>query len=369
MVRVTFLIDQLAPGAGTENQLLGLLEGLDRSRVEPRLITLTEDPSWPLTHAPCPAHALGVTRLGAPAGMRAILAAARRLREHADLAITFFPDASFVGVVAARLAGRPVLTTRRNLAYDAGAGSPRRYRLLNRWTRRVIANADAVAQAVRQGEGLGTERIEVIPNAVDLVRFHPPGPEHRAATRERLGLPREGPLWVCVANLRPVKGHALLLESMARLGDAAPHLALIGGGPLRAELESRVETSGLAGRVRFLGALPDAAPALAAADGFVLASSSEGMPNGVLEAMAAGLPVVATDVGGTRELLGEAGRLVPSGDGEALSDALAALSADPQLRLDLGTRARARAEAHHAPKRVFSRWAELCEREAARSGA
>lgn len=363
MVRVAFFIDQLAPGAGTENQLLMLLAGLDAARVEPTLVTLTESPHWPLSQAPCPARALGVTRLRSPAGARAVLDAARDLRKTGvDLVVTFFPDASVVGVTAARLAGRPVITTRRNLGYDVSAGTPRRYRVLNPWTTRVVANAHAVAEAVGISENLDLERIDVIPNAVDLDRFRPRPPQARGETRRRLGLPADGPILACVANLRPVKGLGLLLTALGSLHGEAPHLALAGDGPLRASLQERARALGLQQGVTFLGKGHDVTEVLTAADAFVLASTSEGMPNAVLEAMAQGLPVIATAVGGTEELLGGAGIPVPAGDPQALAGAVRGLFDDSGKAAALGRAARLRAEAHHSPERVFGAWTELFER-------
>jgi glycosyltransferase involved in cell wall biosynthesis len=185
--------------------------------------------------------------------------------------------------------------------------------------------------------------IEVIRNGVDVERA-PYGPEARAAARRRLGVADEELLVGCVASLYPKKDHRSLIEAFARLEPARlrAQLVMVGSGPLEADLRARAAQLGLANRVMFVGSVPDPPALLPGFDVFALSSRYEGLPNALLEAMAAGLPAVATDVGGVAEVLedGVSGLLAPAGDVPALAAALDRLLQDGQLRLEMGRRAR-----------------------------
>jgi len=148
-----------------------------------------------------------------------------------------------------------------------------------------------------------------------------------------------------VGRLDPVKEQITLLEAFARLGSADPVLVVAGDGPCRDDLHKRAATLGLGDRVRFLGERHDVPDVLRALDVFVLPSIAEGISNTILEAMATGLPVVATRVGGNPELVvdGVTGRLVPRQNADALAEAVGEYLRDPSRRIDHGAQARARA--------------------------
>jgi glycosyltransferase involved in cell wall biosynthesis len=162
-----------------------------------------------------------------------------------------------------------------------------------------------------------------------------------------LGLEPSKPVAVALAYLRPVKGHSFLLEAFARVISALPsaRLLIIGEGPLRASLQAQAEALGLQSAVRFLGHRSDAQRLLAAGDLLVNSSLSEGTPLSVMEAMALGLPVVATNVGGVPKLVldGETGMLVPPAEVEALAAALLELMRNAEKRRALGEAGRRRA--------------------------
>jgi glycosyltransferase involved in cell wall biosynthesis len=172
--------------------------------------------------------------------------------------------------------------------------------------------------------GVSAEKVRVLLNGIDTARFAP-GPRS-GILRERLGV-GERPLVGIVARLAVVKNHALLLRAFARLRADMPDaaLVLVGEGPMRAEITQRVAELGLTEHVFLTGAIGDVAAVYRDLDLFVLSSTSEGTSMSILEAMASGVPVVATDVGGNGELLdgGRCGRLVPSGDEAAMSAAMA----------------------------------------------
>jgi glycosyltransferase involved in cell wall biosynthesis len=277
-----------------------------------------------------------------------------------------------VGTLGSRGLGVPVVGARRNLGkgYWHTSSELRLQRFLNRFTAAWVANSEAVRRYTLEAEGVPPERMAVIPNALDLGRFHPlsAGVDRREA-RRRLGLP-DGLLLICVANLRPVKGVDLALEAFASIAGSIPeaHLLLVGEGEEHAPLRARAESLGLDRRVHFLGSREDVPELLRVADVGVLASRGEGSSNAVLEYAACGLPVVATAVGGTPEWMeaSQGGRLVPGGDVNALSAAMAELAGDPALRSGLGAAGRAYVERHHGVEPVLAAWIEFLTTVAAR---
>lgn len=203
----------------------------------------------------------------------------------------------------------------------------------------VVANSQAVADVVSEGP-VSDRKVSVIRNGVDV----------RPAA-ESVGV--QPPLGVIIANLIAYKGHLDLIDALAMLDDP-PRVDCYGEGPERPRIEARIRERGLDDVVRLRGRRPGAADAYARAQFALLSSHEEGFPNAVLEAMATGLPVVATTVGGVPELIrdDEDGLLVPPHDPEALGAAIRRLAADPELRLRLGKAARQRAEELSWPRCV-----------------
>jgi glycosyltransferase involved in cell wall biosynthesis len=340
-VRVCFLIDELAT-AGTETQLLALIRCLDRCRVTPYLCLLRGHSAASLALEPtdCPVLRLGVGALTSPATLPRAWRFARFLRrERIDVVQVYFPDSSYFGVPVAWLARVPHrVRTRNNVGHWLTPLHRRLGRLLNLLTTATVANCKAARRALLEAEGPDPASVVVLENGVDLERFlvlPPPGA-------------RSGPRCVgAVANLRPVKGLDLLLEAAARLAPSHPDVVfrVAGEGEERAALEHGALRRGLAGRFVLQGSVADVPGFLAGLDVAVLCSRAEGMPNAVLEYMAAGRPTVATAVGATAELIedGTHGLLVPPGDAVALARAIARLLGDPGLAGRLGEAARWRA--------------------------
>jgi glycosyltransferase involved in cell wall biosynthesis len=208
--------------------------------------------------------------------------------------------------------------------------------------------------------GVPANRIRRIPNGVDATRFAPAPPEARAAARAALGL-GGGPVAVYTGRLSPEKGADVLLDAWARRpGPDGATLCVVGDGPERAALEAQARRLGVAGSIRFAGSCADVSPWLRAADAFVLPSRTEGLSLALLEAMASGLAVVATDVGAAREATGPGGALVvPPERPEALAEALGAVLSDRERALALGRAARARAVARYGIAAVADRHLEL----------
>jgi glycosyltransferase involved in cell wall biosynthesis len=207
-------------------------------------------------------------------------------------------------------------------------------RLSTRLATAVVANSTAVADDARQTEGVPASKLHVIPNAVDLP--------------QRLARPEIEPaVGLIIANLIHYKGHLDLVAALAAL-EHPPVIRCIGEGPMREPVEQAIAAAGLTDVMILEGRQVDARSCYQGVQFAVLASHSEGLPNAVLEAMAAGLPVVATDVGGCRELVedGVTGRLVPARDPLAMAGALQEVASDPSFRARAGRAGRERAESY-----------------------
>ena len=216
-------------------------------------------------------------------------------------------------------------------------------RLLSVLTRRVICCSDAVAEHARRDLGISWQRVVVVRNGIE-----PPPPIGRDAALLALGRP-PGPVIGCVGSLQPHKGHAQLLQAVAALPerDRSGSLILAGEGPERARLEALAASLGLGGMVRFLGERADVRSLLPAFDLMVAPSiGREGLGVAVLEAMDAGIPVVASRVGGLPEVVIDrtTGILVPEGDVKALAAAMQAVLSDPAQARALGEAGRRRVE-------------------------
>lgn len=191
-----------------------------------------------------------------------------------------------------------------------------RVRALLRRAWRVVALWPEAAEWLAANHRVARRKIAVVPNAVRADRFEPAGEAQRSAARERLGV-GAGPVVAFIGALSSEKRPDLAVDAVAGMADAV--LVVAGDGPARAEAEQRAARCA-PGRVRFLGALDDVRPVLDAADVLAIPSDTEGMPAVAIEAAFAGVPVVATDVGGLRHVVNDpaVGRLVPAGDPAAL---------------------------------------------------
>ncbi|MEB3329557.1 MAG: glycosyltransferase family 4 protein [Candidatus Sericytochromatia bacterium] len=309
-------------------------------------------------------HPIPISRRLLDAGHVLTLARLWRLMraERFDLVHVHTPIAAALGRVAARLAGVPrvAYTAHGFYFHDEMAPGPRRLhialeRALGRLTDAMIAvSGEDAATAVQLGI-LPAARVTHVPNGIDPGRFgQAPGAE-LAAWRARLGLPPDALVVGTMGRLVREKGFGELFEAIARLAPHHPrlHLLVVGDAlasdrdPFKEALLARVDAPPLAGRVHLTG-FTDAVPTvLALMDVFALPSYREGLPVSILEAMATGLPVVATDIRGCREevVAGETGLLVPTRDAARLAEALEQLLGDPDLRARMGAAGRARVAA------------------------
>jgi sugar transferase (PEP-CTERM/EpsH1 system associated) len=267
-------------------------------------------------------------------------------------------------VVGARLAGvRSVVHTQHGLHFETRAsqhGPNRRVRLvaqrlIARWLRHIVAVSPEVRQSLLNEWQVPEDKVSIILNGIPL-ESQPLGRAERDARRRQLGFGHTDFIVGTMGFFRPVKDFPTLVHAMARVHANAPQarLVFIGDGPGRADLETLVRRLGLEQIVRFLGWRTDAAAILPCLDVFSLCSLSEGISLALLEAMAAGVPIVATRVGGNPLVVqdGETGWLVPPRTADITADAILALLRDPSTRCGMGRQGRDRARTHFSVERM-----------------
>lgn len=220
----------------------------------------------------------------------------------------------------------------------------------------LVSESEASTRYLTQSMGYDPERVATLLNGVDPKEYAPREGEREQA-REMLGLKNGEFLVGTVGRVDPQKGHEHLVEAVRELSKRRPQLRLIvvGDGPLLEELGSKVMRDGLSDRIWFLGLKPEVRPWLAAMDLFVLPSLWEGVPNAVLEAFSAGLPVVATKVDGVEEAVddGRTGLLVEAGSPDELAAAIERLLADDDLRSRLAANGRDEASRRFTVERML----------------
>lgn len=264
-----------------------------------------------------------------------------------------------------------LVLTEHGRAYPDNVSAQRR--LANRWGLAHLADEiNAVcafsAQALTQVDGFPACRTSVIENGIHLDRYRPA--DDRATWKRRLSLDPARRHVTCIARFHPIKDHATLVRAFAKVAPSSPDvdLLLVGDGEQRADLKALATTLGVSGRALFLGVRGDVADVLRASDVFALTSLSEAASLTLMEAMASGLPVVVTDVGGNPEIVraGTDGLLVPRGDDVATAEALGLLLKDPARAQAMGAAARARALERYDIERTIAAYHALYRRLAAR---
>jgi glycosyltransferase involved in cell wall biosynthesis len=347
-MRVAQVIDRVHVSGGAEHLQYTFAEALDPRIVELTVITLRDS----LPEAVAALRDRGVRVVAFPSRAFADPKRARELvrfvrEERFALLHAHLVRATVLAGLAGRLTGTPVVATLHNTVRRSGVGPTLRaaeHWVLRNAVDRVIAVGWETARAHRAT--LAGCAIDVIPNAV--VEPLPLDPRARADVRAELGVPEGAPLLLSVGRIVPQKAPIELLHAFAQLPATtpAPELRYVGVGRLEPALAREIDHLGLGARVRRLGLRSDVPRLLAASDLFVSASHWEGLPVAMLEAMAAGLAIVATRVGDVPRVLDPSmGVLVPPHDPDALTNAIAGLLADPARREALGAAARAHARA------------------------
>lgn len=353
MARTVLYLSAVGEISGAERSLLAMLDALDRAQWQP----VVAAPAGPLLEAvaargvraiPAPLQAIVHPR--SPGHGWALLRGVRRGRAALRQVIAdIHPQLIHANTTSAMLyvppsARLPLVWHVRDLVPLGLLG-----RLLYRRASCVAVISRAVAADIMRYADDGGDKVTVVSPAVDTKQFHPL--LEKTAVRAHLGVPRDVPLIGLVAQFVPWKRHQLLLDALALLGDRPWHLVLA-GAQLHAEeayldtLRARIDRAPLAGRITLLPWQPDVAPLLGALDLCALTSHDEPFGRVLIEAMACGVPVVAIDEGGARDIVvsGETGLLLPA-DPRALATGIAGLLNDARLRADYGAAGRARVQA------------------------
>lgn len=344
----------LATG-GSERFLRNLLSRLSREHYDITVVQLSAPPHPPIPVTPrvdtgcVRLKVLPVDAAYGRRGRRALRELRRMIRdEHYDIVQSQHEKSDLFNALLPHRPGTFHVSNRRDMGFNKSPRLRWAFRMLRGRFHHVIAPAQSILEDLSRTEHLDSRRMQCIPNGVDTQRFRPATTEERQRSRHSLGLPQDAIVFGCVARLTEVKRHVDLLEAFVSVSRQHPRsrLLLIGDGPLRAGLEQMIAVLGLETAVELLGDRSDVEQILPALDVQVLASSTEGMSNALLEAMACGLPVVATNVGGNPQLVrhDENGLLVPACSPATLADALCELAASQVQRERMSEAARLRSE-------------------------
>jgi L-malate glycosyltransferase len=359
-VRIWYLIDTLHVFGGTERQLRELINHLDRSRFDPLVLTLY---SADMPHAAefdgmgCAVHSLKIPRLLSLRGLLAIwkLSVSMR-RDKVRIIHTFFPDAAIVGIIAARLAGARVIVGRRDLGYWYSKRYLFILRRLQHFAHAYIVNSVSVRDAVIAAEGVGASRVHVVHNGF----FGQPS-DTPDFTLEQFGVPRNAKVVGTVANLRDVKRLDRFVEMAAGIRDPQAYFLIVGYGELHDALVQQAESLGLADRFRIIHSISNVYHILSRFHVGVLTSESEGLSNTLIEYGLAGVPAVAFDVGGNREVIDDhaSGFLVSPYDITELGRHVEKLLADDDLRNRFGAHAKRICASRFAGQRMVDETLEI----------
>jgi glycosyltransferase involved in cell wall biosynthesis len=266
----------------------------------------------------------------------------------------------------------PALVSTIHNIYEGGPGWMMAYRLTNRLADQMTIVSQAAADRFIAESIIPKDLLRVLPNGIDIAPFQdvPAGTRH--TVRRSLGLDTEF-VWLAVGRFEIAKDYPNMLRAFARVRERNNRtvLLLVGRGSLQSEAEDVTRELGLAGAVHFLGVRNDVPEVMSAADGYVMSSAWEGMPIVLLEAAAAGLPIVATVAGGNHEVVLDelSGFLVPPRDSEALSGAMLRLMdlSETERRV-MGERGRENVRMNHGQRRMVDQWEDLYREVLARKG-
>jgi L-malate glycosyltransferase len=364
-VRVFFLVDSFSTG-GTETQAVELARRLDPTRYRVTLGCLRDE--GPLRGR---LEGSGVPivefyprgGVKSPGGIYQLLRLAGFLRKQAFQVVhTHDLWSNLLGVPAARLAGTPVLISSRRDLSDGEwytPGNRRTLRYIQKLSTAILANSEKVREDLLRVDAFLPEKIRVVYNGVDAGRFR-----IRAHREDLFPGSRGLKLVVVVGNMHSdVKGYPWFIQAAAEVVNKYPRVRflLVGDGEMRPEFERLAQEAGVKQHVLFLGHRQDIPEILSCCDIGVLPSTAEGMPNAILEYLAAGLPTIATSVGGSLEVIhdGVTGLLVPPRDEGSLASAILRLLEDPELAEALASAGRKHVEENFSFARLISNMSGL----------
>ncbi len=343
---ILFLIDQLCQAGGAERALLQIIRLLPRSRFRCSLATFKIDRCQPaFADIPCRVHLFPLRRTYGWSGLRAALRLSKLIRsEGVRLVHTFFETSDIWGGVITKLSGRPrLVSSRRDMGIFRSAKHRLAYRLVNPLFDSVLAVSEEVRKAAIDREGLPSNKVLTVYNGVEVEKLLHACRSDGNELRSRPDFAGFTHIVTTVANIRRVKGLDVLVRAMATVCGEFPGACLVVAGEVleadyMRELQKLIRGLGLTERVKFLGSSEKVLALLRASDVFCLLSRSEGFSNALIEAMASGLPCVATRVGGNGEAVvdGVSGFLVQPDHPEMAADRILAVLRDPALSRQMG---------------------------------
>jgi glycosyltransferase involved in cell wall biosynthesis len=362
-----------------EMAVANLAPSLFQQGASPVILTARFDPRWPsdLTHREVPVHRLPFRQRFGWGMTRYMIALSRWLRKNQPdidlVCVSHLAHEAHAVIGALRESGTPIVLRAENdlpsesaLSIKSGATSSRLFRRCQMAD--AVVAASGVAEQAAVDAGFDRSRIHLIPNGVETA--HAPVATRQAAARAALNevnhdllVPADMPVVVSVGPMETKRSLRVLIGAWSRVAERWPfaRLWVLGDGTLREWLFQQVRESGLLGRVLLPGTFDDIRSVLQAADLLVLPSLATGEPWALLEAMVVGLPVIATDSPGYRDLImdGESGRVVPSGSPARLADAILATFDDPRKATSMAAVAAQRVRQERSPRQMVARHMEL----------
>jgi len=340
-IKITLLIDVLEDiKGGAERQIYELLKRINREKFDVSLFVLHQrDVPAQIKETGIFIKCLGIKRIYGLGGICEGLRFLGFLKEECvDIVMTYHFSSDIWGAFWGHWAKVPVIVSnRRDVGFWRKSIHVLFYKLVNPLVKKVIANSNAVKNAIVKEEGLAIEKITVIYNGVDRERFEGSGTLQK---KQELGLPQNARIVGCVSNIKPLKGYKYLLEASSSVIKKNPlvHFLVIGEDEMNGILQKQAASLVLQGNVHFLGKRDDVPELLRIMDVCVFPSLTEGMSNALLEYMAAGKPIVASAIPGNLDLIkdGINGILVPPKDAGALGEGIARFLEDRTLASRLG---------------------------------
>ena len=372
-MRILYLSTSMGLG-GADQQLLSAAQLMGTRGHEVRIVSLT-----PLGPMGLEARRLGLPteslemRRGIP-DPRGLLRLARQVRAwKPDVVHSHMVHANLMARALRLLAPVPVLVSTIHNIYEGGALWMAAYRLTNGLVDHMTIISEAAADRFISERIVPRNLLTVVPNGIDTDRLRQVPAESRESLRRSVGLEGDQFAWLAVGRFEDAKDYPNMLRAFAKVHEGNPRavLLLVGRGSLQQETEALTRQLGLEGAVRFLGVRSDVPVVMSGADGYVMSSAWEGMPMVLLEAAAAGLPIVATMAGGNHEVVRneETGFVVPVRDSEGLGLAMLRLMGLPEAqRRSMGERGHEHVRAHYGLSRVAERWERLYREALARKG-
>jgi glycosyltransferase involved in cell wall biosynthesis len=282
--------------------------------------------------------------------------------EKINIVHTFFESSDILGSIVGKVSKVPfIISSRRDTGFSKNSRLLKCYKLLNNFVDLILVNAQAVRDATIQQENIRPDKIKTIYNGIKLEKYN--AKVDIEQKRLELGIDPDAPVVGKIANLHPIKGHYYFLRAAVKVLEKFPrtNFILIGEGPLEEKLKQYANDLNISAQIKFLGLREDIPDIISILDISVLSSLTEGCSNAILESMAGGKPVIASNVGGNPELIvdGETGLIVPPRNPNMLADAECNLISDRVAAIKMGERGRDRVERLFSLDKIIAEFEEV----------